>query len=135
MIGNMMNRGVSKKTVEKIIATYKEAWENQDPELILAIFEEGATYQEGPFAAKLSGHSAIKTYWERKVVSEQKNVRFELKRILVDGYSSVVEWTAEFDDTVKKEHVFLYEVAFLEIHNGKISSLREIWKSKRTPLP
>lgn len=125
---------VTDEKVTEVLGIYGEAWVTQNPNLILSIFTEDATYQEGPFAVPMVGRAAIKAYWEKKVVAEQSDIHFRVTTILIDGNDVAVEWVADFIDLVKKEKVHLYEVAFLKFEGDYISSLRETWRSERTPL-
>lgn len=126
---------MTNEQVCSILATYGQAWELQDPELIISIFTEDATYQEGPFAEPMKGRDAIKNYWLKKVVQEQKDIHFTLLSLLVQDDRAAAEWNGDFIDTTTNEQVHLYEVAFLTFKNGKISSLRETWRSQRSALP
>ncbi len=125
---------MTNEQIQSILETYGKAWESQDPELIISIFTEDAIYQEGPFAVPMQGHDAIKNYWQKKVAQEQKDIRFTLLNFLVQDDQAAAEWNGDFIDTTTNEQVRLYEVAFLAFKDGKISSLRETWRSQRSAL-
>ena len=125
---------MTNEQVRTILGIYGKAWESQDPELIISIFTEDATYQEGPFAVPMQGHDAIKKYWLKKVVQEQKDIHFTLLNLLTQDDQAAAEWNGDFIDTLTDEQVHMYEAAFLTFKNGKISSLRETWRSQRTSL-
>jgi ketosteroid isomerase-like protein len=125
---------MTKEHVQSIIQTYGQAWEQQDSSLILTIFNDNATYQEGPFAVPMQGHDAIKNYWLKKVLQEQKDIHFTLLNFLVQDDQAAAEWNGDFIDTTTNEQVHLYEAAFLVFKDGKISSLRETWRSQRSAL-
>ncbi|OHA83808.1 MAG: hypothetical protein A2937_01920 [Candidatus Yonathbacteria bacterium RIFCSPLOWO2_01_FULL_47_33b] len=129
-----MSALLTRTKVRNALWNYGKAWETQNPNLILSIFTEDATYQEGPFAEPMVGWDAIRAYWEKKVVQEQRDIRFHVENILIEGNVAVVEWIADFVDVVKNEGAHLYEVAFLEFSGDHIKSLRETWRSERTPL-
>ncbi len=121
---------ISKVLVKSLIKTYKDAWEKRDPEKIIEIFTKNAVYYERLHEKPFKGHRGIKKYWKDKVVDEQENVKFRLKKIYIDGNNAVVEWEARFRDKKKKVNTYLNEIAVLEIKNGKIKSLREYWHAK-----
>lgn len=124
---------IKRETVNSIIEIYKNAWENQDPELILKIFHPNATYHERVFEDPYYGHKEIKQYWEIKVVNQQRNIQFKLLSVYLDQDSNtaIVEWDAEFDDLKQDVRKSIREVAILKIdENDKILSLREYWASK-----
>jgi hypothetical protein len=125
---------MTKEHVQSIIQTYGQAWEQQDSSLILTIFNDNATYQEGPFAIPMQGHKEIKSYWDKKVVQEQREIKFTLLNILLDGDTAAVEWNGDFIDVITNERVHMYEVAIINFVNNKISSLRETWKSQRSKI-
>jgi ketosteroid isomerase-like protein len=52
-------------------------WETRDPELIITIFTEEATYND-PKEPENFGRNAIKKYWETKVIGEQEDIKFTL---------------------------------------------------------
>jgi uncharacterized protein (TIGR02246 family) len=125
---------MTNEQIQSILETYGKAWESQDPELIISIFTEDAIYQEGPFAVPMQGHDAIKNYWLKKVLQEQKDIHFTLLNFLVQDDQAAAEWNGDFIDTTTNEQVHLYEAAFLVFKDGKISSLRETWRSQRSAL-
>lgn len=122
---------MTKEQARSILETYGKAWQEQDSELITSIFTEDAIYQEGPFAVPMQGRDAIKNYWLKKVVQEQKDIHFTLLNILVEGNQAAAEWNGDFVDMLTNERVHMYEAAFITFEDGKISSLREIWRSER----
>jgi ketosteroid isomerase-like protein len=130
----MMAIIMTNEQVRSILKIYGRAWESQDPELIISIFTEDATYQEGPFAIPMQGREAIKSYWLKKVVEEQKEIRFTLLNYLTQDDQAAAEWNGDFVDVLTNEHVHMYEAAFLTFKDGRISSLRETWRSQRTSL-
>jgi uncharacterized protein (TIGR02246 family) len=121
---------VTVDTIKQIMQVYKEAWEKQDPELIVTIFTKDATYTERAFSNKYEGHAGIKKYWQEKVIGQQKDVSFDLKKVYVDGEVAIVEWATEFFDFIKECKTKLMSVAILEIRENKIFKWREYWHSK-----
>ncbi len=118
-----------------LIDIYATAWETRDPELILTIFTEDATYHD-PRERKNVGIEEIKRYWETKVVDGQKDITFELLNVWVPepGNTVIAEWHATFIDTKRNVHVDMVEVAIFEARDGKFSSLREYYTSIKTPI-
>ncbi len=122
---------VGRKTVEEIIEKYKNAWENRDPDAILEIFTEDATYHERILEKPFVGHSEIKGYWIEKVVGEQEDIHFTLLALYIDGDTAVSEWEADFFDKKDRCKKYMKGIMILEIKNKKIASLREYWKAKQ----
>ena len=69
---------INRETVKRVLAIYEEAWQRQNSNLILSIFTNDAIYPERSFDKPYVGHSEIKQYWERQVVSGHANIAFEL---------------------------------------------------------
>lgn len=116
-----------------LITIYGKAWETRDPELIVTIFTEDATYND-PKEPENIGRDAIKEYWKYKVIGEQENIKFNLKNIWLDKNVVIAEWHATFEQINKNTFVEMDEVAIFEIRDDKFSSLREYYKTVKTPL-
>ena len=126
---------MTKDEAIKLLSTYGEAWEKQDPELILTIFTPDAIYND-PKEPENHGHDGIRAYWISKVVGEEKDIRFKLLNTWVSGGGTdvIAEWYAEFIDTKRNLQIKMTEVAIFTTRDGKFSSLREYYKSEKTPL-
>ena len=127
--------GLTRETVERAIATYIEAWETQDPELILEVFTETAVYHERVLEEPtIRGHAGIRQYWTDKVVNAQANITCKLLNLYLDGATAVAEWEAHFDDLAQDTRKRMREVAILEFDEERIAHLREYWASDGTSL-
>jgi ketosteroid isomerase-like protein len=122
---------LTKQDVRDVLDVYLRAWETQDPDLIVTIFTEGATYHERVFEAPIPNREAIRQYWETKVVESQANIKCELLNVYLDGTTAVAEWEAEFDDVVQGVRKRMREIAVLDFSGGQIAALREYWSSER----
>ncbi len=122
---------IEKELVLKLIETYKKAWIEQDPELIITIFHEDGEYGEYLLKGAYKGHREIKDYWQRKVVEEQSEIKFDLLNLYIDRNTAIAEWDATFFSNIENKTIHLVEVAILEIVDGKIKRLREYWHSER----
>lgn len=124
---------LTREHAQKILDTYIRAWEGQDPDLILTIFTEGATYHERVLKDPLPDRDAIRRYWETKVVKEQANIQATLVEFYIDAERDalIAEWDARFDDVVKGERKHMKEIAVLTFDGDLVSSLREYWSSEQ----
>ena len=120
---------MDRSQVLSTLATYIRAWVEQDPDLILTIFSEDASYRERAYAPPFIGHDQIRSYWANKVVKSQRNIRCNLLNLYIDGNTAIAEWEAEFDDKAEGLRKRLKEVAIIEFSSGLISELREYWAS------
>jgi uncharacterized protein (TIGR02246 family) len=124
---------LSKREVREVLDTYIEAWEKQDPDLIVTIFTEAATYHERVMGEPIRGRDGIRAYWQAKVVGGQANITCELLNLYLDDGTAIAEWQAEFDDTAQQVRKRMREVALLTFDGPLISSLREYWASEELP--
>lgn len=115
---------------QSLIAKYKDAWEQQDPDAILEIFTPDAVYRERVLGEPYRGHNQIKEYWQTRVVDGQANIQFKLMSLYIDKNTMIAEWDAVFDDRVQSLRKHMLEVAIMEVRGEKIESLREYWSSE-----
>lgn len=114
-----------------VIDIYLKAWVTQDPDLIVTIFTDDATYHERVLQEPIKTLAGIRHYWETKVVGEQRNIDTRLLSVYRDGDTVIAEWEALFDDVVQGCRKRMKEVAIFEFRGNKIASLREYWASER----
>lgn len=118
--------------VRGTIDTYLRAWMQQDPELIVTIFTDDATYHERVLEEPVRGRAGIRDYWQAKVVDGQADIDARLLNLYTatDGDTVIAEWEATFDDRVQGVRKRMREVAILEFAGERIASLREYWASE-----
>jgi ketosteroid isomerase-like protein len=124
----------TKQRALKVLDTYIRAWETQDPDLIVTIFTEAATYHERVLDDPIPDRDAIRAYWESKVVRAQANITCELLNVYADGDTVIAEWQAEFDDVAQGVRKRMREIAVLVFEGRLIASLREYWASEQVGL-
>jgi ketosteroid isomerase-like protein len=122
---------LTKENVRDVLAVYIQAWQEQDPNLIVTIFTESATYHERVLQEPIRGREAIRRYWEDKVVNSQASIRCQLLSLYLDGNTAIAEWEAEFDDVAQGVRKRMREIAVLAFKGRLISGLREYWTSER----
>jgi hypothetical protein len=122
--------GLTKQDVRDVIDIYIRAWVEQDPNLIVTIFTDSATYHERVLEEPIPNREAIRTYWQTKVVESQANIKCELLSLYLDGTTAIAEWEAEFDDVVQGVRKRMREIAVLVFEGPLIASLREYWSSE-----
>ena len=121
---------LTKQIVRDVLDVYIKAWETQDPDLIVTIFTDDASYHERVLQAPIPNREAIRRYWETKVAKEQANIKCELVALYLDGSTAIAEWVAEFDDMVQGVRKRMKEIAVLDFRGRQISALREYWSSE-----
>lgn len=125
---------LTKRQAREVIGVYIEAWETQNPDLIVTIFTDSATYHERVLQDPIPDQAAIRQYWQTKVVQSQANIKCKLLNLYLDGNTAIAEWEAQFDDLAKGERKRMLEIAVLTFEGGLISSLREYWASEQVGL-
>ena len=123
--------GLTKQQVRSVIDVYIRAWVEQDPDLIVTIFTDSATYHERVLEAPIRDREGIRAYWQTKVVESQGKIECELLNLYLDGDTAIAEWEARFDDLTQGVRKRIREVAILVFEGGRIASLREYWSSER----
>jgi ketosteroid isomerase-like protein len=121
--------GLTRQDVRRVLDIYIQAWERQDPDLIVTIFTDDATYHERVLEAPIPDREAIRAYWETKVVGAQANIQCKLLNLYLDGSTAIAEWEAEFDDVAQGVRKRMREIAVLVFEGCLIASLREYWAS------
>ena len=121
---------LTKQDVRDVIAVYIRAWETQDPDLIVTIFTESATYHERVMLNPIPDREAIRAYWQSKVVESQANITCLLLELYLDGNTAIAEWLAEFDDLTQGVRKRMQEIAVIRFEGYQIASLREYWASE-----
>jgi len=124
---------MKREDVQKKLDIYGKAWETKDPELIVTIFTDDAIYDD-PHEPVNNGIEAIRSYWISKVIGEQDDIHFSLRNFWVDSDTVIAEWDATFKNTKSKMFVEMTEVAIFQVRGDKFCSLREYYKTKKTPL-
>ena len=117
----------------KLIELYGQAWMQRDAELILGVFTPEATYFD-PAEGEVRGHAGIKKYWEDKVIASQQDIQFKLLNVWVDSETVIAEWEAHFLDTKRQLNIAMTEVAIFGVDGDRFSSLREYYRSTKTPV-
>lgn len=116
----------------RVMEDYRRAWERQDAELLLSLFTEDATYHENPFNEPLAGLEAIRAYWRRAVMTDQKDIRFRWRPVYSIGEEHAIEWEAQFLRRDPPQRVELRGMMFLTLSGKRIARLREYWHKRET---
>ncbi len=125
----------AKPTVEpdarlaRILETYRRAWETRDAGLVVELFTEDATYQEGPFSDPIVGHGGIRRYWEEATASH-RDIRFHWQLVSQTENLHVVEWSATFTHASSGKRIELRGVMLVELRGERIFRFREYWRRR-----
>jgi hypothetical protein len=121
---------LTKQDVLNVVDTYIRAWVEQDPDLIVTIFTDTATYHERVLEEPIRHREGIRKYWQTKVVESQRNITCKVLNTYLEENTAVVEWEAKFDDLEKGTRKLMREIAVLVFEGRRIASLREYWVAR-----
>ncbi|CAN5494317.1 MAG: nuclear transport factor 2 family protein [Chloroflexi bacterium] len=112
---------------QDLLESYKQAWEQRDPEQAVALFSEHAEYREEPFEEPLIGANAIRAYWN-EAAATQVHVEFDAENIWVRGRTVLASWHAAYTRRSNAERIRLRGFMTLEVDDaGKVWRFREWW--------
>jgi len=115
--------------LERIMETYRRAWETRDAELVVSLFTKDATYRQDPFSKAFAGHAGIRRYWQ-EATGGHREVQFRWRPISTTGNLHVVEWEAKFTRIRSRRRVELRGVMLVELRGERIFRFREYWHRK-----
>ncbi len=121
---------LTKQDVLDVIDTYIRAWVERDPDLIVTIFTDRATYHERVLEEPIRDREGIRNYWQAKVVGSQRNITCKVLNAYLEEDTAIVEWEAEFDDLETGTRKLMREIAVLVFEGQRIASLREYWVAR-----
>lgn len=122
----------SRSLPSNIFGEYVQCWKNHDVRLLELLFHDECRYQINDDRT-LIGIGAIRDYWTHNSIRQQNvNVRYS---VLLETVSCViVEWVAEFDRIDTRDHRHLMGMMVIELSNGKIVHLREVYVQRRSGI-
>jgi uncharacterized protein (TIGR02246 family) len=82
--------------LERFMATYKQAWETSDADLLASLFAADGVYHNTPFAEQ-EGHDSIRAYWQRTKLQKDILVRYQLVQAHARG--GVARWHTTYQVT------------------------------------
>jgi ketosteroid isomerase-like protein len=115
------------------IAAYGRAWEEGDPEAVVALFTEDASYRSSPFREPNLGHDGIRAYW--RAAGTQEAVQVRMGEPVVDRNVVAVEWWTTMDDPDDGEITLPGCLLLQFAPDGRCFDLREYWNVEGGLLP
>ncbi|MBA2291149.1 MAG: nuclear transport factor 2 family protein [Gemmatimonadales bacterium] len=117
----------SMRAVAREIAdSFAAAWSRGKPDLMVALFAEGATLIETPFAAPVSGLDAIRQ-WAADLPYNQSEATFTVGEIFSAGPWFSTEFKLSFRRRRTGDWVEARGAFFAETQDGKFTELRMYW--------
>ena len=110
---------------QDLFARFKQAREQRDPDAMLELYAEEATYDPDPFAPSLEGANAIRGHWN-DIVAQQVHVDVDAERIWVAGRTVLVSWHAAFTRMATAVRVCVRGFSTMELDDaGSILRMRD----------
>jgi hypothetical protein len=115
---------------QDLFARFKQAREQRDPEAMLELYADEATYEPDPFAPSLQGANAIREHWN-DIVAQQVHVDIDAERIWVVGRTVLASWHAAFTRMATAVRVRVRGFSTMELDDeGSILRMRD-WSLTR----
>jgi ketosteroid isomerase-like protein len=102
----------SREHVQRWISGYESAWRTPGTEYLAALFADGASYLQSPYAKPIVGHSAIADMWETERDGPGEVFTIETEIVAVDGDTAVVHAQVRYGDPVRQEYRDLWVLRF-----------------------
>ena len=113
---------------------YGRAWINGDPDQLVALFADTATYRETPFAEPLRGRHEIQKYWQAGAADAQQDVEFASQVWAVKDDTAIAGWQARYTERASGVRVELDGTFKLVFAGGednlRCTLLEEWWHSR-----
>ena len=127
---------MTEQDVQKWLDEYGRAWVNGDPDHVVMLFSETATYRETPFDDPMEGRLEIREYWQNGAADSQENVEFTSQVWAVNNDTAVAGWQARLTEKASGERVELdgtFRLVFSrEQGTLQCTVLEEWWHSKES---
>jgi SnoaL-like domain len=90
---------------------FARAWETRDPELVVPLFTERASYREGPFEQPLIGVDELRAYWSR-LPPAREDISFGYEILAVTDSGGIANWRgsytrADVDERIEVDGILL----------------------------
>ena len=124
---------MTEESLKSWLDAYGRGWETRDPEAVIKLFTEDATYQETPFSEPMRGRQAIREYWAEKVARSQEQVSFGYEILAAAGDAGIAHWWASFVHIRSRTRAKLDGIFLLFFDSQDCCrALRECWVRQET---
>ena len=122
--------------VQNWLDEYGCAWANGDPDQVVTLFSDTATYRETPFDEPMKGRQEIGEYWQKNAADAQEDVEFTSQVWAVKSDTAVAGWQALFTEKASGKRIELngtFRLVFSS-EQGTIQCtiLEEWWHSRES---
>jgi hypothetical protein len=115
---------------QDVLARFKHAREQRDPDAMLELFTETADVRIDPFAAELLGTLDIRAYWNAAVV-DQSAIEFDAERVWVAGRTVLASWHEAYTRRATSERVRVRGFSTFELADDGLIERMRSWPVER----
>ena len=120
--------------VQNWLNEYGRAWVDGDPDRVVTLFSNTATYRETPFDEPMRGRREIREYWQNGAADAQENVEFASQVWAVDNDTAIAGWQASFTEKASGVRVELdgtFRLVFSSEQGAFQCTILEEWWHRR----
>lgn len=112
---------------QDLLASFKRAWEQRDPEAMLELYRDDAEYRVDPFTPPLVGANAIREHWNR-LAAEQIHVEVDAERVWVSERTILASWHAAYTSVATAERMRVRAFSTVELDEAGHILLMRDWR-------
>lgn len=128
---------MTEQDVQNWLDEYGLAWVDGDPDRVVTLFSDTATYRETPFDDPMRGRHEIREYWQNNAADAQENVEFASQVWAVRNDTAIAGWQAHLTLKASGARVDLdgtFKLVFSSTRGAfQCTLLEEWWHSKESP--
>jgi len=122
---------MTEQQVQDWLDRYGTAWAQGEPDAVVVLFSESATYRETPFDKAMHGREQIRSYWQEGAADAQEDVEFSSQVWAVSDKTAAAGWQASFTRRASGVKVRLdgtFRLVFDFVHDDlQCTKLEEWW--------
>ena len=122
--------------VQDWLDEYGRAWINGDPDHVVTLFSDTATYRETPFGDPMRGRDEIREYWQNGAAETQEDVEFASQVWAIKDDTAIAGWQARFArkaSGVRVELDGIFRLVFSKEQDTlRCTTLEEWWHSRES---
>ena len=127
---------MTEQDVQKWLDEYGRAWVNGDPDHVVTLFSDTATYREAPFDAPMRGRHEIRDYWQKGAADAQEDVEFASQVWAVKNDTAIAGWQSRLTEKASGVRVELdgtFRLVFSDEQGAlECTILEEWWHSRES---
>jgi hypothetical protein len=125
-----MTRDLTPGHGQDLLAAYKHAREECDPDAAMAMLSEQIELRLDPFEAPLNGHLEVRAYWNA-LAAAQSEVEFDAEQVWVVGRTVLCDWHAGYDTTSSTVRVRERGFLMMDVDDDGLVSRIRLWTITR----